>query len=49
MPPKHEGIINVEIGEMLEAGVITPSKSPWGLALVVVTRMDGKSRVCVDL
>jgi hypothetical protein len=37
-----------EIGDMLEAGVIVPSKSPWTSPLVPIRKKDGGIRLCVD-
>ena len=37
------------IDDMLKANVIKRSMSPWSFPLVVVSKKDGTSRMCVDL
>ncbi len=44
---KHQ-VIRDEVEEMLKAGVIQPSKSPWASPVVLVQKPDGKWRVCID-
>jgi len=43
-----QAIINREVNEMLEQGVIEPSHSPWSSPIVVVRKKDGKQRFCID-
>ena len=40
--------IRAEIQEMLEKGVIVPSKSPFSSPIVMVPRKDGTNRMCID-
>ena len=41
--------VREHILEMLEAGAIRPSKSPYSLNVVIVRKKDGTIRFCVDL
>ena len=36
------------VEEILEQGVIEPSKSPWASPIVLVAKKDGSTRFCVD-
>ena len=36
------------VQEMLDAGVVRPSKSPWGASVVLVPKKCGATRFCVD-
>ena len=46
--PKDRKIIEELIEEMLEAGIIRPSESPYASPVVVVSKKDGTKRMCVD-
>ena len=41
-------IIQNEVQEMLEAGVIRESRSSWGFPVIAVPKKDGTIRMCVD-
>lgn len=38
-----------EISKLIERGIIRPSNSPWCAPLVLVTKPDKTTRICVDL
>ena len=40
--------VNDELRQMLELGIVRPSKSPWASPVVVVPKPDGTIRFCVD-
>lgn len=46
--PALQEKINKELDEMLERGVVIPSKSPVALPCVPVKKTDGKIRLCLD-
>ncbi|MCP3666596.1 MAG: hypothetical protein GY696_29540 [Gammaproteobacteria bacterium] len=46
--PRLRAVIETQVQDMLEKGVIRISDSPWSAGLVVVTKADGTPRVCVD-
>lgn len=41
-------LIKAQIEELLEAGAIRPSASPWGSPVLFVRKPDGSLRFCVD-
>lgn len=44
----ERGIIDGEVNDMIDKGVITPSTSPWASPVVLVKKKDGSIRFCVD-
>ncbi|XP_055836661.1 uncharacterized protein LOC129905251 [Episyrphus balteatus] len=46
--PAIQKHIDKELQEMLEAGVIEKSKSPWASPILLVKKKDGSFRFCVD-
>ena len=40
--------VQEEIKEMLDKGVIVPSRSPYSIPIVMVSKEDGKNRMCID-
>lgn len=45
---KEREIINQQIGEMLNANIISESRSPWASPVVLVKKKNGDWRFCVD-
>ena len=41
-------VIKKEMEDMLEAGIIRESRSPWGFPVLGIPKKDGTIRVCVD-
>ena len=46
--PARRKIIEEKLTEMLDQGVITPSKSPWASPVVLAPKKDGSTRFCID-
>ena len=46
--PQKMDIIDEQIRQLLDIGVIEPSESAWRSPLVVVQKKDGKPRLCTD-
>lgn len=47
-PLQNTETIDNAIDEMLDAGVISRSRSPWSFPVVIVNKKDGSKRFCVD-
>jgi hypothetical protein len=48
MPSAMTEVVDKEIQDMLDNGVISPSESPWASAIVLVKKKDGSIRFCID-
>ena len=46
--PQKMDIIDEQVRQLINIGVIKPSESVWRSALVVVQKKDGKPRLCTD-
>lgn len=46
--PARRQVIDEKIDEMLNEGVISPSKSPWASPVVLAPKKDGSIRFCID-
>ena len=40
--------LDKQINDMLEAGIVSPSSSPWSSPIVIVPKRDGSQRICID-
>ena len=49
IPPQMYDEVKTHLQEMLDLGAIRPSNSPWGSAIVLVRKKDGRLRFCIDL
>ena len=48
VPLPHREKVQELLKDMLQKGVISPSKSPWASPIVLVKKKDGTTRFCVD-
>lgn len=48
LSPKENDEIKRQITELLEAGLIRPSTSPWGAPVLFAKKKDGGLRMCID-
>ena len=48
IPLHKRKLVEDAVEDMLEAGVIERSTSPWSFPIVVVSIKDGRHRFCVD-
>ena len=48
VPLPCQETVQTLLQDMLDKGVILPSKSPWASPIVLVTKKDGSTRFCVD-
>ena len=47
-PLNNRKIVDKAVDEMMEAKIISRSKSPWSFPVVIVDKKDGSKRFCVD-
>ncbi len=48
MSPAELDELKKQIDELLEAGFIRPSESPWGAPVLFASKKDGTLRLCID-
>ena len=48
-PVHKRGVVEEAVRDMLEAGIIERSKSPWSFPIVIVEKKNGGHRFCVDI
>ena len=48
LSPEKLAHANEQLQNLLDMGVVVPSKSPWSSALVIVKKKGGQWRMCVD-
>ena len=48
IPPPLLGEVRTHVNDMLQAGAIQPSNSPWCSAVVLIQKKDGGLHFCID-
>ena len=48
IPVHLQAVVNQQVDDMLERGLIRPSTSPWSSPIVLAPKKDGNYRFCVD-
>ena len=48
LPLTKRAVVDREIADMLDKGIIRPSHSPWASPITLVPKPDGSVRFCVD-
>ena len=43
-----ESVVNKEVAELIERGMLVPSKSPWASPILIVKKKDGSNQVVID-
>ena len=48
LPHAYRSTVKQELDDMLDSGIIEPSRSEWAAPIVLVPKKDGTLRLCVD-
>ncbi len=48
LSPRERDVMNNQIKELLDKGLIQPSKSPYGAPVIFAKKSDGSLRMCID-
>ncbi len=48
LSPREKNVMNQQIKELLDKGLIQPSKSPFGAPVIFAKKADGSLRMCID-
>jgi hypothetical protein len=48
MPPNELAELKIQLGELLQKGLIHPSSSPWGCPAIFVKKKDQSLHMCVE-
>ena len=48
VPIAKKDVIDTEVEKMLVKEIIRPSTSPWSLPIVLISKLDGSTRFCID-